>query len=303
VFSQKTVADSNISILEVLQWSTLQLHSSLASERQLALLGDLAKPNVHLPDSASPLSWFLSADVLPSDSLANRSSILGLYIILFERWSESKSGDDDGAPGAGGDNDGWKRDWVRVFGDDSSPASFLGLSGLTWLLRALDLVSRGYSSVLSRDELFEFASTGTPPSSAASAASPAPLFGTGVEMLKNVSKLWPVAAKPSDDAPNSAAKKAGKERQAKMMAAMQAKQKAFMSTIATEDMAVDDENEDECAICRCNNGQPLCAIAHVQRSRVLHHRNVASGDPEIGKLFRVVGKGGCQLRETSDVQR
>jgi hypothetical protein len=293
VFSQKTVADSNISILEVLQWSTLQLHSSLASERQLALLGDLAKPNVHLPDSASPLSWFLSADVLPSDSLANRSSILGLYIILFERWSESKSGDDDGAPGAGGDNDG----------GDSSPASFLGLSGLTWLLRALDLVSRGYSSVLSRDEFFEFASTGTPPSSAASAASPAPLFGTGVEMLKNVSKLWPVAAKPSDDAPNSAAKKAGKERQAKMMAAMQAKQKAFMSTIATEDMAVDDENEDECAICRCNNGQPLCAIAHVQRSRVLHHRNVASGDPEIGKLFRVVGKGGCQLRETSDVQR
>jgi hypothetical protein len=301
--SPETVSKSPKSILEVLQFLTLQMQHVIDNHNDTKHATMLVEPAyVFDGDEAfnpKGVGWFLSPKVLPtkakfqSAKLSQRSSVLGLLIILFEHWSEKS--DTDPAQSS-------KQATDEAEQQESSPARYLTVSGLAWLLRAASLLASGWNQIISGGEFREWSSTGIRPASVGEAKMPYVLSPASVEMLNAVDNLWPVeeSAETVTFSPLVESKLRQKAAQAKAMASMKMRQAAFQATVNPDDL-VEGSEEDECIICRCSNDTPTGAVAHVQRSRLAHFRNLACQDPVYGKLYRVVGEHGCQLRECIEV--
>jgi len=278
VFSSATITSSCISLLEVVQFATLQFH-------QLAVEGD-EKREFYISEITSnmstlpPDSWFLVQ--LPTCTPASsRTSVLGFLSIMYEFWgsegadeSQSKTNDQEAE-------------------SESSGARALVTSGLAFLLRALDVLLSSPSST-SIDSIREAAATGVRPPSASSPHSAFP----------PLPKLWPTTKMMTVDSassPDAAKKHAAKNAQAKAIERMKSLQNKFASANVEELKADDEDDESLCIICRCSNGEPLGYIAHAQRCRTVPN-SVAKDRTEMGKLCMVVGDLGCQLRATSDLK-
>lgn len=335
-FSAEIVSGSSVSFLEVLQLLTLQVHT-------LEECASLHRTQPDLDDEAKSLSASLSINsylgrlVRVPESLTDvwalrpfpdgplkskgsgdkRGSVLGLLIALYEHRADhgagvaSSGGQDQGSDGHGG-------------------ARSLASSGLRWLLRFVNALVDGASSV---GAAVKSATTGIPlrPITAKSTKSPATgdsgmtiwtiddtVRFTISGMLADLPDLWP---KPEEETPEKSSagdaknKERGKAAQKRMLEMMRKKQSAFQATMApTENQdnkdADKEEEADLCIICRCddadgeNNG-PLGFLGHVQRSRVAQMRacceaiGKANDGAEAYSLFqthRVVGHMGCQVR-------
>lgn len=335
-FSPDVVAASSVSFLEVLQLLTLQVHTleeCASLHRTLPDLDDEAKlfsaglsinsylgRLMHVPDSLTDV-WALrphpQGPLKSSGSGANRGSILGFLIALYEHRSDHGSILESG----GG------QEYTQ--GDDGhGGARSLASSGLKWLLRFVNALVDGAPSV---GTAVKSATSGVP-IRASLGASPSNNDGTiwtidervrtNISgMLKGLPELWPAerdknAATPKTN--NDKSKEARKAAQERVLKMMKQKQAAFAATIAPtpgQESKMDegeDEDADLCIICRCddadgeNNG-PLGYLGHVQRSRVAQMRAVSEDSSrarEIGsensllQKYRVIGHMGCQLRET-----
>lgn len=328
-FSPDVVAASSVSFIEVLQLLTLQVHTleeCASLHRTLPGLDEEAKQFsaglsinsylgrlVHVPDSLVDV-WALrpypEGPLKSSGSGANRGSILGFLIALYEHRSDHGAILDSG----GGQDD-----------DGHGGARALASSGLKWLLRFVHALVEGAPSV---GAAVKSATTGIPIRPLG--ASPSSKDGTiwtideGVRatisgMLHGLPEMWPVKRDKSagDTKANDKSKEARKAAQERVMKMMKQKQAAFAATIVPttggeSKMDEDDEDADLCIICRCddadgeNNG-PLGYLGHVQRSRVAQMRAVneaasrARGEgskTSLLKKYRVIGHMGCQLRET-----
>jgi hypothetical protein len=299
-FSPEVVAGSSVSLLEVLQLLTLQVHTleeCAALHRTHPDLDDDAKALsaglsvnsylgrlVWLPESLDDV-WALRPfpeGPLPSrGSGEKRGSILGLLITLYEHKSDQGDGDGDGMEASAGQGDG------------HGGARALASSGLKWILRFINALIEGAPSV---GTAAKCATTGTP------FAGAAPLAFSGAEsmagswtidaavrstissMLAGLPDLWPRKRDISnltgaDDKSNTRTKDARKAAQLRVMELMRQKQNAFAATIAPVEIgtgekmeALKDDESDLCIICKCddadgeNNG-PLGYLGHVQRSR------------------------------------
>ena len=271
----KSIEESTLvgsqSVLEVLEFLTLQMQHALDTGTAAAVL------EMYTDDTAKVMQ---KASAGVTSSPVARSSILHSLVTLFEHWSKSSESaeeteEDEGEGGQA----------------SSSGARYLTLSGLTWLIRVVSLLSSG--DECSSDELRSRAAGGVGPTSGC-VLSGFPTCGP---------ILWPAkeTTEIKDAAPDSAAKQRQKQAQAKAMASMKARQAAFQSTIDPEDEGDQGDKEDDCIICRCSSDTPTGAIAHVQRSRLLHHQNLASQHPSFTKIYRVVGENGCQMRDSVDL--
>lgn len=330
-FSAEVLASSSVSFLEVLQLLTLQVHTleeCASLHRMQPDLDDEAKSLssslsinsylrrlVGVPESLKDI-WALrpspEGPLKSSGSGANRGSILGLLIALYEHRADHGAG---GSSGHGSDQ-----------GEDHGGARALAASGLKWLLRFVHALVDGAPSVAAA---VKSASTGIPINSATSAS---PTGGDAKRtswtidnevlqavhgMLSNLADLWPA---PVDESANASSngdtksKERGKAAQQRMLAMMKMKQNAFAAAMGPEDSSADkksgasEQEEELCIICRCddadgeNNG-PLGFLGHVQRSRVAQMRGCIeiprdSESSSIYEKYRVVGHMGCQVRET-----
>ena len=331
-FSPDVVAASSVSFLEVLQLLTLQVHTleeCASLHRTLPGLDDEAKlfsaglsinsylgRLVHVPDSLIDV-WALrpypQGPLKSSGSGANRGSILGLLIALYEHRSDHGAILESG--GGGQDLD-----------DGHGGARSLASSGLMWLLRFVNALVDGAPSV---GAAVKSATTGVPIRASLGASPPINdgtiwtiderVRSTIGGMLKGLPELWPVENEKSSAGPktNDKSKEARKAAQERVLKMMKQKQAAFAATIAPTPGQEnkmdegDDEEADLCIICRCddadgeNNG-PLGYLGHVQRSRVAQMRAVseaASRARDIGcessllQKYRVIGHMGCQVSE------
>ena len=284
-FSPKTIQESPVSILEVLQFCTLQFHevfASSASARPEAVKAYLTGITTNMPTLA-PDAWIFRQ--LPtSDPHGLRPSVLGMLGILYEFFvcadGENKQPSNHG--GAQPQNSGE---------DHNSGARELVISGLTWLLRAVQ--------VLMDEPTLEFEAISSKVQGGRRASS----THTQTKRFPDLPSLWPAEQESPDkiDADGaadggSAKKKQYKAAQAKAMARIKAQQSKFSATL-TPDALDQTEDEDECIICRCSNNEPLAYIGHVQRCRVARNLNRSTE-----KLNVVVGTLGCQLRATKDMK-
>jgi hypothetical protein len=333
-FSKDSVAASSVSFSEVLQLLTLQVHTLEACASLHRLLPDLDDESrllsaglsinsylrrlVSVPESLTDV-WALKP--YPDGPLQSkgtgerRGSLLGLLIALYEhRADHAAISDGDGA-------DFGKSD------DDHGGARSLATSGLKWLLRFVNALVDGASSV---GAATKSATTGVPIRIASISGSPS---NAGFEssswtidsdvrsnisdMLHGLLDLWPKereSSSPSADKTSSKNKEARKAAQLRVLENMKMKQVAFARTIAPSEQPVAEEgsgdNEsDLCIICRCddadgeNNG-PLGYLGHIQRSRVTQMRACTEASDHDGprqmlfNSYRVVGHMGCQLRES-----
>lgn len=330
-FSPDVVAASSVSFLEVLQLLTLQVHTleeCASLHRTLPDLDDEAKSFsaglsvnsylgrlVYVPDSLVDV-WALrpypDGPLNSKGSGANRGSILGLLIALYEHRSDhgailESSGQEYGQ------------------GDDGhGGARTLASSGLKWLLRFVKALVDGAPTV---GAAVKSATTGVQfrPPTLGTASNNAGTFWTIDEnvrstirgMLENLPELWPVERKVSSGGSksNDKSKEARKAAQQRVIEMMKQKQAAFAATItpsATEGNKMEDAEEEKadlCIICRCddadgeNNG-PLGYLGHVQRSRVAQMRALSEmnrrdresdGSNHLLEKYRVVGHMGCQV--------
>mmetsp|Transcript_26458 Transcript_26458/g.74018 ORF Transcript_26458/g.74018 Transcript_26458/m.74018 type:complete len:3261 (+) Transcript_26458:550-10332(+) len=334
-FSEKTVAASSVSFLEVLQLLTLQVHT-------LEECASLHIEQTDLDDEAKSLSAGLSINsylgrlVRVPESLVDvwalrphpdgpltskgsgekRGSILGLLIALYEHRADHGAGNE-----SGGSND--------QGGDGHGGARSLAASGLKWLLRFVNALVDGAPSVAAASKS---ATSGVPIRPATTPYPSSPDSGMTIwtiddtvrftisAMLSGLPDLWP---KPEEESPDKASsadvknKERGKAAQKRMLEMMRKKQTAFVATMDPTDNPLEgkakgDEEVDLCIICRCddadgeNNG-PLGYLGHVQRSRVAQMRacnesmRTSNDGTNLHKLlntYTVVGHMGCQLRET-----
>jgi len=270
---------------------------------------------VGVPDSLKDIWALRPAPDGPLKSMgsgANRGSILGLLIALYEHRADHGAG---GSSGHGSDQ-----------GEDHGGARALAASGLKWLLRFVNALVDGAPSVAAA---VKSATTGIP---IHNTASPSPTGGDANRtiwtidddvlqsvrgMLSSLADLWP---KPVDESHNKSSsadtksKERGKAAQQRMLAMMKMKQNAFAAAMGPEESNAEkksgasEKEEELCIICRCddadgeNNG-PLGFLGHVQRSRVSQMRGCIeiprdSDSSTIYEKYRVVGHMGCQVRET-----
>eukprot|EP00526_Cylindrotheca_closterium_P004166 CAMPEP_0113648778 /NCGR_PEP_ID=MMETSP0017_2-20120614/25895_1 /TAXON_ID=2856 /ORGANISM="Cylindrotheca closterium" /LENGTH=3050 /DNA_ID=CAMNT_0000561063 /DNA_START=162 /DNA_END=9311 /DNA_ORIENTATION=- /assembly_acc=CAM_ASM_000147 len=330
-FSAEVLTASSVSFLEVLQLLTLQVHTleeCASLHRVQPDLDDEAKALssslsinsylrrlVGVPESLKEI-WALrpapDGPLKSTGSGANRGSILGLLIALYEHRADRGA---EGSSGHGSDQ-----------GDDHGGARALAASGLKWLLRFVHALVDGAPSVATA---VKSATTGIPIHKTATAS---PTGGDANKtiwtiddevlqsvkgMLSNLADLWP---KPVDESPNKSSnadtksKERGKAAQQRMLAMMKMKQNAFAAAMGPADSTAEkksgasEQEEELCIICRCddadgeNNG-PLGFLGHVQRSRVSQMRGCIeiprdSESSSIYQKYRVVGHMGCQVRET-----
>lgn len=327
-FSREVVAASSVSFLEVLQLLTLQVHTleeCASLHRTLPDLDDESRTLsaglsinsylrrlVWVPESLNDV-WALKpypdGPLTSKGSGERRGSILGFLIALYEHRSDHASLlDSDGGENAD---------------DGHGGARALATSGLKWLLRFVNALVEGASSV---GAATKSATTGIPihgssggPPSAIDLSSPSWTIDDDVRstirgMVDGLPDLWPKEREtpsPGKES-NAKSKEARKAAQMRVLENMRKKQAAFAATIATGDepSAGGDETDSEqdlCIICRCddtdgeNNG-PLGYLGHVQRSRVSQMRaSVEAANREgprqkLFQSFRVVGHMGCQVR-------
>mmetsp|Transcript_1634 Transcript_1634/g.2573 ORF Transcript_1634/g.2573 Transcript_1634/m.2573 type:complete len:2448 (-) Transcript_1634:7099-14442(-) len=334
-FSAAVVAASSVSILEVLQLLTLQVHTleeCASLHRTQTDLDDEAKSLsaslsinsylrrlIHVPESMVDV-WALRPfphGPLPSKgSGESRGSTLGLLIALYENrddQTKNSSGHGSDAPDEG-----------------HGGARTLTTSGLKWLLRFVNALVDGASSVSAASQSatsgIQIDSSGVSESSASWTIDEA-VRTKIIGMLMKLADLWPekrkiLASKEADElsAKNKEARKAA---QMRVMAMMKKKQNAFAAHMETADGGsgnttpgkVDNQDEDEsdlCIICRCDDADgetngPLGYLGHVQRSRAAQMRTTKEGTGfnfakqernELFQTYRVVGDRGCQLRAT-----
>ncbi len=330
-FSPAVVASSSVSFLEILQLLTLQVHTleecaslhrtqpeldeetkSLSSGLSInSYLGRL----IMVPDSLVD-EWSLRPfpdGPLPSKgSGANRGSILGLLIALYEHRSDHGGGDDpDGlSDSAHGEQ-------------DHGGARTLASSGLKWLLRFVNALVDGAPRVSvasnSASSGIPFRTTDSMASSSSDWTLDPEIRSTVSGMLSNLNDLWPKASEGTHpESPEKASdrnREARKAAQLRIMEMMKKKQEAFVKTLTpneakgADDKMDDGENADLCIICRCddtdgeNNG-PLGYLGHVQRSRAAQIRalteasaigSTSTVDPDLWRTYRVVGHRGCQV--------
>ena len=330
-FSPDVVAASSVSFLEVLQLLTLQVHTleeCASLHRTLPGLDDEAKlfsaglsinsylgRLVFVPDSLVDV-WALrpypQGPLKSSGSGANRGSILGFLIALYEHRSDHGAILESG--GGGQDVD-----------DGHGGARSLASTGLKWLLRFVNALVDGAPSV---GTAVKSATTGVPirASLGASQSNNDGTIWTIDErvrstisgMLKGLPELWPAENVKSDNgqkSSNDKSKEARKAAQERVLNMMKKKQAAFAATIAPtpgQENKMDEEDGEEadlCIICRCddadgeNNG-PLGFLGHVQRSRVAQMRAVSEAasrardegcENSLLQKYRVIGHMGCQV--------
>ena len=336
-FSPDTVAASSVSFLEVLQMLTLQVHTleecaslhhtHALDEESRALSAGLSINSylgrlVFTPTSLVD-AWALCCapdGPLPSKgSGANRGSVLGLLIALYEHRADHGGGFDKGGDSGNAD-------------EGHGGARALAADGLKWLLRFVDSLVGGASSV---GAAYQCASSGVryqSTSEHASMSTPG-IWSIDPEvrslvsgMLANLADLWPEDIDSASGAADAGAvsaksREARKAAQRRAMERMMKAQSSFAASLSIDNGGGDDGDEDAndeeeadlCIICRCddadgeNNG-PLGFLGHVQRSRTLQLRSMA----EVGRLsegvshelhrtYRVVGDRGCQLRATESM--
>jgi hypothetical protein len=330
-FSGEVVAASSVSFLEVLQLLTLQVHTleeCASLHRGCPDLDD----EVRALSSGLSINSYLSRLVFVPDSLVDvwalqpfpegplkskgsgekRGSILGLLIALYEHRADH--GAILGADGA---------DYHGQSDDGHGGARTLAASGLKWLLRFVNALVDGASSV---GTAIKSATTGVPVRAPSSSSHVGPDSGSSawtinVEvrstisgMLENLPDLWPKPRKQaaSPEKGNAKNKEARKAAQQRVMEMMKVKQAAFAATITPADVPSGGKNEDNeqetdlCIICRCddtdgeNNG-PLGYLGHVQRSRMVQMRSTGEcfhrdqEKPALVNSYRVVGHMGCQV--------
>lgn len=324
LFNSDVVATSSVSFLEVLQLLTLQVHTLEECASLHRLCPDLDDEGRLLSSSLS-INSYLSRLVFVPESLVdvwalrphphgplksrgsgdNRGSILGLLIALYEHRADhgASTDDDSGENGQGVDDHGGARS--------------LASSGLKWLLRFINALVDGASSV---GAAVKSAKMGIPLRVASVSDSGSVSWTIGehlrsniLEMLDNLPDLWPTQkTEPfSPEKGNAKNKEARKAAQQRVMEMMKLKQAAFAATISS-DTVVKGSNDDPvtevdlCIICRCddtdgdNNG-PLGYLGHVQRSRMLQMRSMGEsferdkGKQALVNSYRVVGHMGCQV--------
>ena len=325
-FSSSVVAESSVSILEVLQLLTLQVHTleeCAALHRMLPDLDAEAKLTsaglsinsylgrlVRVPPSLADEWAFAPA---PRGPLASRgsgeniASILGMLIALYEHRSKQggREGSRAGAESGGDDGHGGARS--------------LAESGLQWILRFVNALVDGASSV---SAAARSASSGIPIKSSHGTDSSdvdytswtiaADVRSKIMGMLSNLPELWPAEEKAQameeSNSTSAKSREARKAAQKRVMEMMKRKQNAFAATLAPADgegngnkMEVDQDESDLCIICRCddadgeNNG-PLGYLGHVQRSRYAQMRSTTeSKEGMLHRAYRVVGHRGCQV--------
>jgi len=347
-FSPAIVAASSKSFIEVLQILTLQVHTleecaslhrtqPCLDEESKSLSASLSINSylgrlIHVPFSLVDV-WSLRCypeGPLPSKgSGANRGSILGLLIALYEHRSDHGNGSRSTSDSGHGD-------------DGHGGARALAADGLKWLLRFVNALVDGAPSV---SAAYQSATNGVSVQISskiglANASAPwtiNPSISEGIKgMLHNLPDLWP---KKEDDSMSSSKsdsngyggmssknREARKAAQQRALERIKKQQAAFAANIAALDKSngsvageknkgMNDDPEDEeadlCIICRCddadgeNNG-PLGYLGHAQRSRTLQLRSMAemgscvnvNPQDDLYKTYRVVGDRGCQIRAT-----
>jgi len=289
-FGPATVASSAVSFLEVLQILTLQLHTltelGLLHEKMRldddcaqiskgATVENYLRRLTFVPPSMKNCWAFGSSSPLSSaGSAANRPSILGLLIVLYEHRNDRK---DDPTPSNNEESSG-------------GGARTLVSDGLRWFLRTISHLTVNSDVHLASD----MARNGICPP--AYAADETGMLIDG--MLHSLPGLWPRTE--SDPVAGSAskvrAKAAQKAAQAKALARMKSLQSKFADTLDPS-QDVDDSEEDQCIICRCPGDGPVGSIGHVQRCRLVSLRSRAESNTT-SKFVRVVGDKGCQVRAT-----
>ena len=277
VFSSATISSSSVSVLEVVQFATLQFHQlSHESEDKRSEYISLIMENM---PTLSPDSWFLTQ--LPTcTAVSSRTSVLGFLSIIYEFWGDK----DNGSQAKTNDQEAES---------ENSGARALVTSGLKFLLRCLDILLSSPSST-TIESIREAASSGVrlPAASAPHASFPP------------IPKLWPSSEASSEfdaSSPDAMKKKAAKSAQAKAMERMKSLQSKFAEANVEELKAEGEDDESLCIICRCSNNEPMGYIAHAQRCRTVVN-SVADERTEMKKLCVVVGDLGCQLRATADMK-
>jgi len=330
-FSEKTVRDSSVSFLEVLQLLTLQVHTleecaylhkshpnldyenkSLSASLSInSYLGRL----VHVPSTLIDIWAFRCHPDGPLQSKGsglNKASILGLLITLYEHRSDHIVS----AKGESGNVD-----------DDHGGARYLGADGLKWLLRFISALVDGARSV----SLASQSATEAKPILDGNDSSSSTgkntywtiddhLRSTIRGMLQGLTGLWPSKESAADqngkDKNSEKSREARKAAQKRIMERMRKQQASFAASMATDEKegfgsanAIDEE-ADLCIICRCddedgeNNG-PLGYLGHVQRSRALQlrcHREHLDKKDKVTMAYRVVGDKGCQIRKSESLE-
>lgn len=291
-FSKEVVALSSVSFIETLQLLTLQVHSLEECASLHRLLPDLDPESRQLSSSLSINSYLSRLAHVPESlgqtalnklscagSGANRGSLLGFLITLFEHRSQGQEDDDRRA--------------------------MIG-NGLTWLLRFVQALVDGALSV---GAAANSATSGIRITSdmARSWTIDEELRNTIQGMLDNLPKLWPDPVSEATEKSSSAEKKssqagkAAQQRQLELMRKRQAKFAAAMLQDQGTETDTADKEHSQCIICRCDdvdgNG-PLGYLGHVQRSRVTQLRASREFSGPLVQSYRVVGHMGCQLRET-----
>ena len=326
-FSTETVAASSISLLEILQILTLQAHTleecaSLHLSHALDVesrdlssglsLNSYLNRLVHMPERLEDI-WALRKapnGPLPSKgSGANRGSILGLLIALYENRADNSSGNQ------GGDRD-----------EGNGGARSLAADGLKWLLRLVDSIADGAPSVGAASER---ASSGARHRSTTTllidTSTSESIIDPNIRdlvsgMLANLADLWPKEENKNGSGTGEAggmsakAREARKAAQRRAMERMMKAQSSFAASLngdTSNDVAAVDAEDDEeanlCIICRCDDKDgemgPLGFLGHVQRTRALQLRatseashSVESDENMLHRTFRVIGDRGCQLR-------
>ena len=283
-FSKETIASSSVSILEVLQFCTLQFFalSARSDGSKKSYVASVFANMASLP----PNSWFLTQ--LPPTFLpeSTRTSFFGMLFLIYAFSAES-----GGDPMS--DIEDKSSHNSNKSPNENSGAKELIVSGLTFLLRGLELLSATDCS-MSIPDVAKAASSGSRPDCVASFA-------------PYLARLWPSKDPPrntsSPDAEQSEnlKKAACKEARARAMAKMKAMQSNFAVANAN---ALDDETENEdnlCIICRCANDEPMGFIAHAQRSRIFQHP-VSKTRNKMSTFCTVVNQSGCQLRASPDLK-
>ncbi|GMH58629.1 hypothetical protein TL16_g02650 [Triparma laevis f. inornata] len=209
-FSPKTIQESPVSILEVLQFCTLQFYEVFASppaarpEAIKAYLTGITSTKITLP----PDAWIFAQLPTP-DPHGLRPSVLGMLGIIYEFWvcaeGEKQVNQTTAQPQQSSE-------------DHNSGARELVISGLTWLLRAIKVLMS--EPTLELDGISSSVQRGARTSSTSSSFN-----------FPDLPDLWPQvedaqkSADGADDAdPGSAKKKQYKAAQAKAMARIKAQQ-------------------------------------------------------------------------------
>jgi hypothetical protein len=262
---------------------------------------------VYVPDSLKDV-WALRCHPFgPLSSQgngANRGSILGLLIALYEHWALSPSSKDG-------------LNYKSIGTESLNGARYITTDGLKWLLRVVWSLSASADSI---DYACEVARTGVRNDKGMNIdVDKSSCRTTIMSMLHNID-IWPQVKEETPDVNDQKAKtrEARLAAQKRILEKMKKKQDTFMAQMTdAEGSVIDDskqsqDDKDLCIICRCDdtereNYSPLGYLGYVQRSRQCQMRSssdlIESGWTQINQYFVVVSEKGCQVRTCLRLRR